>query len=162
MMIGFAAQDCEGAIELFYEEDSDELMGEGHEGQRNLLCSKRVDGGVKTVGASNDEYDAPGTGCHPFAKPFGKCHRATFGAVLVKQYYVVARLQLFLDEFCLLRFLLVGREGLGVAQLWNHLQAERHIVTQALRVVVDERLYVLVGGFTYDEEREFQIERLKD
>lgn len=159
MMIGFAAQDGTSAIELFGEKDADELVGEGHLRQGYLFGSERMDGSIKTIGAAHDEHDATGSGSHSFAKPFGKLYRPTFCPVFVKQNHVVASLQLFLDELSLLRLLLLGREGFGVAQFWNHLKSKRHIVAQTLCVVIDKRLNMLVCCFSYDEEYEFQSEK---
>ena len=156
MMVWLSAQDGMCAVKLFYEENPDKLVGEGHLRERDLFFGKGVNGGVEAIGASHHEDEATGTSCHALLQPTGELHGATLCAMLIQQYQVVARLQLFPDEFCLLCFLLFGSECLGVAQLRNHVEAERHVVREALRVVIDERLHMRVGGFAYNEKGELQ------
>lgn len=59
-MIGFAPQDGARPIELFHEKDADELMGESHQRERNLLCGLLMEGGVEAIRTTDDEDDAAG------------------------------------------------------------------------------------------------------
>ena len=158
MMIGFAAQNGVGAVELFDKKDADELVGEGHLRQGYLLTGQGMDGGIEAVGAADHEDKTTGTASHALLQPPREIHGATLGTMFIQQDEVVARLQLPLDERCFLCLLLLGGEGLGVPQLRDDLEGEGHIVREALGVVFDERLHVRVGGFAYDEESELQFE----
>ena len=54
--------------------------------------------------------------------------------------------------------MLVKRERACGLELWDDLERERDIVCETAGVVVDERLYVRVGGLTDNEEDECQVE----
>ena len=105
------------------------------------------------VGAPDDEDDAAAACCQPLAEPCGEVYRATFCAVFIKEYNVVAGLQLAPDELCLHCFLLVDGQGFSALQFWDDIQTEGHIVRQTAGVVVDEHLHVLVCCLSYDEQR---------
>ena len=84
-------------------------MGEGHLRQGYLFGGKGMDGVIKAIGATHNEYDTTRTGSHPLAKPFGKNNRPAFGAVFIKQNHMVASLKLFSDKLSLLHLLLLWR-----------------------------------------------------
>ena len=140
VVVRFSSQYGLSAVELFHEEEADELVGEGHLREGYLLVGQGVYRRIETVGTSHDEYHAARPCVHSLLQPRRKLHGAPFGAVLIEEHYVVAALQLFPDELCLGGFLLFGGECLGGTELWYHLDGKRHIVAQAAAVVVDECL----------------------
>ena len=72
--------------------------------------------------------------------------------MFVEQYNGVGGLQLLEDEFALGSLLLLFREILGVLELGDGDEFEGHIVADALNVVVDACLEVLVGGLAHEDE----------
>ena len=75
--------------------------------------------------------------------------------MLIEQHNGVAALNLFQNEFALGLFLLVLALTLGVLELGDGYEFERHIVADAVAIVVDARLKVLVGGLANQYQESF-------
>ena len=151
MVIRVPAQDCACTIELFYEQYTNQLVGEGHLRERNLFDCLLVQVGVESIGTSYNEDDTACSGCHTFSQPCGEVHGTAFCSVLVKQDKVVAWQKLLSHQFCLLGLLLLHRKTACVSQFRDDIELEGYIVTQTTGVVVDERLYVAVCCASDDE-----------
>ena len=75
--------------------------------------------------------------------------------MFIEQHYCIAGLQLLEYQFALGSFLLFLRETLGVLEFRNRQELEGHVVADAINVVVDACLEMLVGGFTYENQNRF-------
>ena len=84
MVVGFAADDGLGAVELLDEEEADELMGEGEGGEGELLGGGGADGRGEAVGSADDEDEAAGRGGLFLLQPAGELQGAHLEAVLIK------------------------------------------------------------------------------
>ena len=58
MVIGFAAQDGHGTVELLDKDEAYHLVGKGHRRKRNLLLGGRVDGLAEAVGPAYHKHQA--------------------------------------------------------------------------------------------------------
>ena len=106
-MVWFSAKNGASSIELFYEENSDELVGEGHLREGYFLGCLLVQGGIESIGSPDDKDDAACTCCHTLAQPCGEVNRSTFRPMFIEQDKMVARLKLLtykLRLLCLLLF----------------------------------------------------------
>ena len=72
--------------------------------------------------------------------------------MFVEQYNGVGWLYLFEDQFALGRLLLVFREALGILQLGDDRQLEGHVMADAIDIIADACLEMLVGGLAYQNE----------
>ena len=151
VVVGFAFDDGAGAVDLFGENEADHLVGEGELREGELFVGAGIDGGREAVGASDDE-DETARGVALLFEPAGQFDAAIFVAVFVEQYDGIRGLQLFEDEFTLGGLLLFFREILGVFKLRDGDEFEGHVVADALNVVVDACLEVLVGGLAHENE----------
>ena len=145
MVIRFTFYNSARAIDGLGEDEAHHLVGEGHPGERNLLVGAVVDGLRETVGAADDEHQPAGRSLFPF-QPLGKLHAAEFLSVLIHQHHGVGGLQEFENHFPLPFLLLLLAEALGVLQLGQGGDGERHVVGDALGIVVDARYEMLVDG----------------
>ena len=161
MMIGFAAQDGHGAVELLDEEEAHHLVGEGHEGEGELFGGQGVDGGGESVGAADYEHEAPGHLALLLLKIGGKLDGTVFASSFVEEHDVVAGAELLLQEFAFALFLLLGGEGLGVLEFGDDFHVEGDIVLDALGIVGDEGREVLVDGAAHYEEEYFHGDEIK-
>ena len=66
--------------------------------------------------------------------------------MLVEQHHGVAGLNLFQNQFALGGFLLCLRQALGVFEFGDGYELERHVMTDAIYIIVDACLEMLVGG----------------
>ena len=55
MVVRFALQDGEGAVELFNKDEPNHLMGECHRGEGNLFVSAFIDRRGESIRAADDE-----------------------------------------------------------------------------------------------------------
>ena len=152
VVVGLAFDDGAGAVNLFGEDEADHLVGEGEAGEGELLVGSGIDGRGETVRASDDEDEATG-GVALLFEPAGQFDTTVFVPMLVEQYDGVRGLQLFEDEFTLSGLLLFFREILSVLEFGDGDELEGHIVADALNVVVDACLEMLVGGFPHENEK---------
>lgn len=149
MMIGLPLDDRAGTVYLFRKHESYHLVREGHLRQRQLFVGTGIDGRGEAVGTSHDEDK---TSCRvPFPlEPLGELDATELLAVLVEQYHRVRRLRLLEYQITLGRLLLFLRQTLRVLQLRDGHDLERHVVTNALHIVTDACLEMLVGGLTHE------------
>lgn len=74
-MVRFAAADFEGAVELFDEEEADDLVGEGEGGEGDCFGGGRQDGGGEAEGAADGEgevaFAGEGEGVEAGGEVFG-------------------------------------------------------------------------------------------
>ena len=152
VVVGLAFDDGAGAVDLFGEDEADHLVGKSEAGEGELLVGSGIDGRGETLRTSDDD-DESTSGVARVFEPAGQFDAAVFVPMLVEQYDGVRGLQLFEDEFTLSGLLLFFREILGVLEFGDGDELERHIVADALNVVVDACLEMLVGGFPHENEK---------
>lgn len=157
-MIGLSIEDGIGSIELLNEDETNHLVGEGHWGKGDFLVGPGIDFGRKAIGSSNDEDESLGNGVLLLLNPVGKVDTAKGLAMLIQQDKVVGGLELAQDKLSFTTLLLFGCEGLGVFQFGNGDDVKSHIVLETSGIVVDESLYVGVGGAAYEEKVELHGE----
>lgn len=153
-MIGLSIEDGIGTIELLNEDETNHLVGEGHWGKGDFLVGPGIDFGRKAIGSSNDEDESLGNGVLLLLNPVGKVDTAKGLAMLIQQDKVVGGLELAQDKLSFTTLLLFGCEGLGVFQFGNGDDVKSHIVLETSGIVVDESLYVGVGGAANEEKVE--------
>ena len=149
MMIGLTLDDRAGPVYLFRKHESYHLVREGHLRQRQLFVGTGIDGRRETVGTSYDEDEPSCRVPFPF-EPLGELDATELLAVLVEQYHRVRRLRLLEYQITLGCLLLFLRQTLRVLQLRDGHDLERHVVTNALHIVTDACLEMLVGGLTHE------------
>lgn len=136
VMVALAFDDSAGAIQLLGEYQSYHLMRECHSRERNLLVRTFVYGVGESVRAS--DYEDESASCLLLLlKPCAHLHTGALCSVLVEQNNRVGRLyeSQYLFAFSLL--LLVLAEVLRILQGRDGGYAERHVMRDALRVVLD-------------------------
>ena len=153
-MIRLSIEDGIGSIELLDEDETNHLVGEGHWGKGDFLVGPGIDFGRKAIRSSNDEDESLGNGVLLLLNPVGKVDTAKGLAMLIQQDKVVGGLELAQDKLSFTSLLLVGCEGLGVFQFGNGDDVKSHIVLETSGIVVDESLYVGVGGAANEEKVE--------
>ena len=151
MMVRFTLDNCAGPVELLGKDQAHHLVGEGHLREGELLVGTGIDTVRKSVRATNDE-DQPTGSLLLLREPAGKVDAAQFDAVFVEQNHGIGRLQLLEYQLALHRLLLLLREILGIAELGDCDYVEGHVVANALGIVADARLKVLVGSLAYEYE----------
>ena len=159
-MIGFAAQDSHGAVNLLNKKQAHHLVRKGHAREAHLLGCQRVDGWCKSVGAAYDEHHSARHGVLALLQIIGKLHAAKFLASLVQQYDMVAIAQGFADEFSLALFLLLVCEGFRILEFGNHLQAEGDVVAHAVGVFRHKGVNTLVRGFADKDKMNFHVPQI--
>lgn len=136
VVVALALDDSTGAIQLLGEYQSHHLMRECHSRERNLLVGALVHGVGEAIRSADDENKSTGS-LLLFLKPCAHLHACALCSVLVEQNNRVGRLyeSQYLFAFSLL--LLILAEVLRVLQGRDGGYAERHVVGDALRVVLD-------------------------
>ena len=152
MVVGFAADDGLGAVELLDEEEADELMGEGEGGEGELLGGGGSDGIGEAVGSADDEDEAAWGGGLFLLQPAGELQGAHLEAVLVEQHDVVAETEAGQQGLAFEVCLLVGAKMARVAESGQFLDGEGHVAGDALAVLPDELEQGLAGGLADDDE----------
>ena len=117
MMIRFAVQDGEGAIELLGEDESRHDMGEGELRKGDLEILTGIDCLGKAVGAADDEHQRllPRVGL--LLDELRKLFRSELPASFIEEHYHVAWLYLFENQFAFALLLLVLGKGLGALEI---------------------------------------------
>ena len=154
VMIRLSIEDGIGSIELLNEDETNHLVGEGHWGKGDFLVGSGIDFGRKAIRSSNNEDESLGNGVLLLLNPVGKVDTAKGLTMLVQQDKVVGGLELAQDKLSFTSLLLFGCEGLGVFQFGDGDDVKSHIVLETSGIVVDESLYVGVGGAAYEEKVE--------
>jgi len=155
-MIGLAAYDGEGAVELLHEEETHHLMRKGHLGERDLLLRSIVDAGREAVRAADEEDEALGHCLQALLHPLAELTAGELAATLVEEDEVVAGLQSVEDLIGLALLLLLFAERLGVAQVGQLLERGGQVVAEPLHVFGDERGKDGAGGAAGEEDVELQ------
>lgn len=132
VVVGFAFEDGEGAVELFGEEEAYHLMGEGHLGDRKTAVGGFVGFGGESERPADHEHEVAHARIHLGLQKLGELRRAVFLAVLIQQNHAVRLLEPFahLQKFFLL--LLGHRHVPRVLQGRNHLAFIRNIMFEPL------------------------------
>ena len=155
VVIGFAAQNGHGSVELFGEKQAHHLVREGETRERNLAVGACIDSGSEAVGAANDkDQTARAAAVLPIEKS-GQFDGAEFPTTLVEQPNGIAFFQRTKEQFAFALFLLIERERFGVLQLRNDFHFKRNIVFDAAGIVVDQGRKMLVDGATHNKKKEF-------
>ena len=77
--------------------------------------------------------------------------------MLIEQNYRVRWLYLLEYQFAFGCFLLFFCKALGVLEFRDDDEFERHIVTDALHIITDARLEMLVGGLTHEYQQRLHL-----
>ena len=149
VVVGFALEDGEGAVELFHKDEAYHLVVEGHGREGYLVVCQAVYFRCKAEGSANYKYQCPHTGVHLFLNVLGKAHRCGALAVFVEQDDSVGTLQAFLQQCCLALLNQLGCGALLVFQSGDYLYLEVDVMFQSVDVGVDAFLQVGGVGFGY-------------
>lgn len=147
MVIRFSLNNRAGTIERLCKDESYHLMRECHLGERNLLVGSVIYGLRETVGTAYHEYESASRSLLAF-QPFGVLDTSEFLSMLIEQYHGVGWLYQFQDHFPLSFLLLLFAEALGVLELRDGSDIERHIVGDALGIVLDACDEMLINGLS--------------
>lgn len=90
-MIWFTAADFESAVELFDEEESDHLVGEGEGGEGEFFGRRFEDGGGEAEGAADDDGEVAFAGEGEGVEPGGEVFGGEAGAAAVEDDEVTGR-----------------------------------------------------------------------
>lgn len=156
MVVGFAADDGTGSIDLLREHEADHLMGEGHLREGQLFVGTGIDHRRESVRTSDDEHQATGSGPFLF-QPTGELYASKFLSVFIEQHDGITGLQLFQDQFSLGGFLLFLRQALRILQFWYCHEFEGHIVPDALHIVCNPCLEVLIRRLPHQNQNRLHI-----
>lgn len=147
MVVGFAAEDGHGAVELFGEEQTDHLMAESHLAQGDLCVGAGIDGRAETVRSAHDEGEiAPAV--HPSLELCGKIDAAVLLAMLVEENKEMS-FGSTENHIALLLLLLRLAQALGIAQFGQDGYLERDIMAQTADIVVNHADKFRTCGFAY-------------
>ena len=113
-------------------------MGKGHEREGDLSVGAFIDGRREAVGTADDE-DEVTSGTHLALQEIGKLDGAVLFSVFIEQEHVHGGREETEDRFAFSAFDLVLRERLGVFEIGEHDDFERHIMDEPLAIVVDKR-----------------------
>ena len=149
VVIGFSLDDGTGAIELLGEDKTHHLVGEGHTGETDALGGTLIDGWGEAVGSADAE-DKTADGMLLPGKPVGKRHGTELHATLVEKDEMVIGVQLPQYLLSLLLLLLLGSERLGVLQLGDYSDGERHVMPYPADIVGYTCLKMLVCGLAHE------------
>ena len=159
VVIGFAAQNGHGSVELFGEKQAHHLVREGETRERNLAVGAGIDRGSEPVGAANDkDQTARAAAVLPIEKS-GQFDGAEFPTTLIEQPNGIAFFQRTKEQFTFALFLLFERERFGVLQFRDDFHFKRNIVFDTAGVVVDQGRKMLVDGATHNKKKEFHEQK---
>ncbi len=147
MVVGFAAYDGHGAVELLHEDKAHHLVGERHFRQRQFLLGCGIDIIGETVRTSDDENQTVGEGVHFIGHPIGKFHTSQFASALIEQHDMVAGLKQAQNLLTLQLFLLFLTHFLVVFKLRNDSHVEGQVVLQATDILFSQCRDMRVGRF---------------
>ena len=145
MVIWFPFYNSTCTIERLGKDEAHHLMGEGHLGEGYLLVGTVVDGLGKTVWTADDKHQSASRSLFALY-PFGKLDASELLPMLIHQDNGVGRLELLEYQLALTVLLLLFAEALGVLELRDGGDRERHVVGDALCVVLDASDEMLVDG----------------
>lgn len=152
MMIGFAFQNGEGAVQLFDENQPHHLVRKRHRRKRHFGVGLGIDILRKSVWATNHKNDALAARSHEFFEIFRKLDRCELLAVFVQKNDVVARLKLRQQQKTLRFFLQFLAQGLAVADVGNFLHLERCIMPKPANILLDAGYQIFIVRFPYDKQ----------
>ena len=154
MMIGLAAHDGVGAVDLLDEKEADHLMGEGHLGEGYLTLGGLINAGRESVGPSDEEDEALGYGLHLLLQVLTELSGSELSASLVQKDEDIAWLEALKEHVGLSLFLLLLAEVLDILEVGELLDAEGHIVSEATLIVGDGLLGQLANGLAGKDDVE--------
>ena len=157
MVIRFTFYNSTRSIESLGEDESHHLMGERHLGKRDFLVGTVIDRLRETVWSADDKDEAAGGGLLAL-QPLGVLDAPKLLSMFIEQHHGVGWLNLFQYQFTLTFLLLLFAEALGVLQLGDGGDGERHIVSDALGIVLDASDEMLVDGLA--DQNEFCLHEL--
>lgn len=152
MMIRFAFQNGEGAVQLLDENQPHHLMRKRHRRKRHFGVGLGIDILRKSVGTANHKNDALAARSHEFFEIFRKIHRCELLAVFVQKNDVIARLKLRQQQKTLRFFLLLLAQSLAVANVGNLLHLERNVMPKPADILLDAGYQVIFVRFPYDKQ----------
>lgn len=135
VMIGFAAEDSHGTVELFDSHEADHLMGESHLTERYLSIRARVNLFTKAVRTTDNEREIL-TGRHFLLQEIRIFDGAVFMPMLIEQQHIHGGCQITQDRFSFRRLELVLTERFGILDIRKNHELKRHIVFEPLLVFV--------------------------
>lgn len=150
MMIGFAAQDRHGAVELLDEQQPDHLMTERHLTEGDLRVSMLIDRLAESVRSADDEGQPACGGVQPLLQLAGERQAAILLAVLIQQHNETA-LHSAQDSLALQLLLLRFAQTLGVAKIGNNLYVKGDIMPEPLHVRLDHLRQFIADSFAHYE-----------
>ena len=151
VVIRFTLDDSTCTIEGLGEDEAHHLVGESHLGEGNLLVGTAIDGIGEAVGTTDDEDESASRRLLAL-QPLGIFDASELLSVLIQQDDGVGWLDEFEDEFSLTLLLLLFAEALGVLELRDGSDGERHVVGDALGIILDASDEMLVDGLSDQNE----------
>ena len=155
MVVGLAAEDGHGAIDLLDDEEAHHLVGEGHARERELLVGAGVDLRREAVGAADGQYQGRRQVYHLLGYERGEFARGEFASALVEQQQEVGGGQGVEQRAAFELFLPLGGHALCRFHVGELAQLEGDIVGNARGVAVDGLAQGLIGGAPYAGEAYF-------
>lgn len=135
------------AIECLGKDKAYHLMREGHLGKRDLLVGAVIYCLRESVRTADDKHKPSSRSLLAFY-PLRKLYASEFQSMLIHQYHGIRRLQKLQNQFSLPFLLLLFAEALGILELRNRGYIERHVVGDALGIILDARNEMLVHGLS--------------
>jgi amidophosphoribosyltransferase len=124
-------------------------------GKRVLFCDDSIVRGTQLRDNVKVLFDQAGLKeCHMriACPPFGKFDASKFLSMFIHQHHGIRRLEEFQNQFSFPFLLLLFAETLGVLELRNGCYVERHIMGDALGIILDARNEMLVYGLSDQNE----------
>lgn len=149
-MVGFAAEDGHGAVELFDEQEADHLVAERHLAEADLGVGTLIDSLAEPVRSADDEGQSACGGIKPGLQLFGKRQAAVLLAMFVQQDNERAfHRPKYGFSFQLL--LLCFGQTLGVLEIGKDLNIKGYVVLEALNVRLNHLRQFIADRFAYYE-----------
>ena len=151
VVVRLSFYDSTCAIERLGKDKAHHLMREGHLGEGDLLVGAVVDWLRKAVGTADDK-DKPSCRGLLALYPFGKLDASEFLSMFIHQHHGIRRLEELQNHFSFPVLLLLFAETLGVLEFRNGCYIERHVMGDALSIILDARNEMLVYGLSDQNE----------
>jgi len=138
MMVRFVPENGHCAVDLLDGHYSYHLVREGHERKGDLAIGAIIDRLAESVGAADDEHQVF-AGRHLPLQKIRELEGAVFPAMLIKQEHVHSGREETQHLFPFGGLELVLGQRLGIFDIRQHDELERHVVGEPLLIVLDER-----------------------